>query len=70
MTPLENGGAISEAELAGAAALLVVVVVVMGVLFHTLILRRMCNYTAEGGRRGLGRDGKQNVCNERVNEEL
>lgn len=44
-------------------------------LFHTLILRRMCNYTAAGGRCGFSRDKKkkrkkENVSNERVDEEL
>lgn len=60
MTPLENGevsGAISEAKFSGAAA--VVVVVVVGLLFHTLILTRMCNYTAAGGWCGFKRGRKK-----------
>lgn len=32
-----------------------------GRLFHTLILRRMCNYKAAGARRGFSHDPKKNV---------
>lgn len=46
-------GAISRAKFGGAAA------VVAAGPFHTLILRRMCNYTAAGGWCGFSRDQKK-----------
>lgn len=59
-------GAISRAKFGGAAA------VVAAGPFHTLILRRMCNYTAAGGRCGFSRDQKKKKkgFNEHVDEEL
>lgn len=48
-------GAISEAKFTEAAAV---------VLFHTLIPRRMCNYTAAGERCGFSRDKKKSLMNE------
>ena len=54
-------GAISRAKFGGAAA-----VVVVAVPFHTLILRRMCNYTAAGGRCGFSRDQKKKKKKKRL----
>lgn len=51
MTPLESVRAISEAKFGGAAAAVV--------LFHTLILWRMCNYTVARGWCGFSRDQKR-----------